>query len=115
MARPDRPTDFQAPGRWEWDYARDRGRCTAALAKLIGLPAGARRLGAASWLAAVHPDDAEAAIAALQAVLAGAGPQTLAHRFLRPDGDAPAVVTTLRSEPDPRAGTIRVLGCSEAA
>jgi PAS domain S-box-containing protein len=73
-------------GTWRWDRATGITVCDAPLEKLFGLRPGEFPGTFDSWVALLHPDDAEAALAVLADALERKAPYELEHRVVWPDG-----------------------------
>jgi PAS domain S-box-containing protein len=73
-------------GTWRWDKTTGVTIWDAALEQLFGLEPGAFDGTMDAWVALLHPDDADRAMAVLEAAVAERAPYELEHRVIWPDG-----------------------------
>lgn len=73
-------------GTWEWNIATGHLFWTERIAPLFGYPLGDLETSYDNFLAAVHPDDRQAVIDAVNACVEHDTPYEIEHRVLWPDG-----------------------------
>lgn len=75
-------------GTWCWDTTTGEVICDPTLEKLLGFEPGQFPGTYDAWLDAVHPDDVEDAVAAVQQAMDQGGAFHIEHRALWPDGSS---------------------------
>ncbi|MFO7767177.1 MAG: PAS domain S-box protein [Pelovirga sp.] len=73
-------------GTWEWNIASGELFWTERIAPLFGYPQNDLQTSYDNFLAAVHPDDRQAVIAAVNACIEEDQPYDIEHRVVWPDG-----------------------------
>ncbi len=73
-------------GTWEWNIVSGDLFWTERIAPLFGYPTGELETSYANFLAAVHPDDRQAVIDAVNACIERDLPYEIEHRVVWPDG-----------------------------
>ncbi len=73
-------------GTWEWNIVSGDLFWTERIAPLFGYPTGELETSYANFLAAVHPDDRQAVIDAVNACVERDVPYEIEHRVVWPDG-----------------------------
>lgn len=74
-------------GTWWFDYVKATGGWSSQAALLLGRPASQTEATFPEWVAMVHPDDAEHALAALRQAAAGNGEYEDEYRVEHPNSD----------------------------
>jgi PAS domain S-box-containing protein len=73
-------------GTWRWDMATSLTVWDAALEQLFGLEPGAFDGTMDAWVALMHPEDADHALAVVELAVSERAPYELEHRVIWPDG-----------------------------
>jgi PAS domain S-box-containing protein len=98
-------------GTWTWDIARKEISWDESMATLVGHPVDEVREGnlepVFSW---IHPDDREAARAALEAAVRDKTKYEVQYRLVRPDGKVVWISARGRLEMDDRGNPRRMTG-----
>lgn len=79
-------------GTWDWNIATGGLYWSERIASLFGLPEGALETTYANFLAAVHPDDREKVVGAINACMELGAEYHIEHRVVWPDGSVRWVV-----------------------
>ncbi len=74
-------------GTWEWNIATGNLFWSERIAPLFGYPTGDLETSYDNFLAAIHPDDRQAVIAAADACIERDEPYNMEHRVVWPDGN----------------------------
>jgi PAS domain S-box-containing protein len=84
-------------GTWDWDLRTDAMVWSPRQRVMFGFdPTDTAALTADTWLDAIHPDDHEAALAAVAASVTGHAPFDTLFRILRPDPSQPEAAPEVR-------------------
>jgi PAS domain S-box-containing protein len=73
-------------GTWEWDLGTGVTRWDATLARLFGLAPVPLEGTFEAWVARLHPDDVDRALAAVDRMIADKADYVVEHRVIWPDG-----------------------------
>lgn len=73
-------------GTWEWNIVTDELFLTERIPPLFGYSSGELETSYENFLAAIHPDDRQSVIAAVQASVESDAPYDIEHRVVWPDG-----------------------------
>lgn len=77
---------FANVGTWDWNIQTDDLLWTERIAPLFGYPVGELETSYDNFLAAIHPDDRQAVIDAVNACVERDVPYEIEHRVVWPDG-----------------------------
>lgn len=77
---------FANIGTWDWDFEAGEIYWSAEVGPMFGRPAGEATVPFDTFHSAIHPDDQGLVTAAIDAFLAGTGPNVIEHRVVWPDG-----------------------------
>jgi PAS domain S-box-containing protein len=98
-------------GSWDWDIASGGLRWTDEVYRIFGLAPQAFAASYPAFLEAIHPDDRQLVIAAVNASVADASvPYSVEHRVLRPDGEVRSVHERGKVYRDDQGKPIRMIG-----
>ncbi len=81
-----RGQDFANIGTWDWNIETGELYWTERIAPLFGYPAGNLETSYENFLSAIHPDDRDSVINAVNASLEKDLPYEIEHRVVWPDG-----------------------------
>ncbi len=84
--RLSRSQNFANIGTWDWNIATGELFWTERIAPLFGYPEGNLETSYDNFLAAIHPDDRQSVITAVNASLERNVPYEIEHRVVWPDG-----------------------------
>jgi len=71
-------------GSFDYDLMRDEAICSPEYYALLGLPEGST-INRETWFQAIHPEDRDRAVAALEQAIAGGKPFDFEYRIIRAD------------------------------
>jgi diguanylate cyclase (GGDEF)-like protein len=110
LARLELATRSGRIGVWQLDLQTDTLLWDPTMWRLFGEEPGAGPVPRAFWKECVHPDDLEAATAALQATIEGLRPLDIAYRIRTRDGDLRHLRSAARVMRDARGVARRLTG-----
>ncbi|MHA7816885.1 MAG: PAS domain-containing protein [Pseudohaliea sp.] len=97
-------------GTWEWDPRSGDVYWTEAIAPMLGYADGELEMTFDAYVAAIHPEDREAVLAAADRCVATGEPLEIEHRVLWPDGTIAWLHEHGAVERSPDGEVLRVVG-----
>jgi PAS domain S-box-containing protein len=100
-------------GAWEWDISSDVVRWSSEMGRILGLEPGDLQGTWERFLSLFHPDDREAAGAAVRSARENGRSLEYEHRIVRPDGQVRSLRGRGRLEIDDQGRPTRVIGIGQ--
>ncbi|MHA7816877.1 MAG: PAS domain-containing protein [Pseudohaliea sp.] len=97
-------------GTWDWNITTGELFWTERIAPLFGYPEGELETSFENFQAALHPDDRESVLNAINASIEGDAPYRCEHRVVWPDGTVRWLSETGAVVRDERGEAVRMLG-----
>ncbi len=98
-------------GSWDWDILGGGLRWTDEVYRIFGLTPQSCTASYMAFLDAIHPDDRQKVIDAVNASVADANvPYSVEHRVVRPDGEVREVIERGKVYQDDQGNPIRMIG-----
>lgn len=101
---------FANIGTWEWNIASGDLYWSDRIGPLFGYAAGELETSYDNFMRAIHPDDRDAVVAAVDACIAGRADYYIEHRVVWPDGTVRWLLEKGDVERDAAGQAIRMLG-----
>ncbi|WP_018937987.1 MULTISPECIES: PAS domain-containing protein [unclassified Thioalkalivibrio] len=109
-ARLNRGQQFANVGTWEWNIVTGDLIWTDRIAPLFGYPEGDLETSYDNFLGAIHPEDRQAVIDAVDACVAHDAPYDIEHRVVWPDGTVRWLLERGAVVRDTEGRALRMLG-----
>lgn len=97
-------------GIWEWDVAANELIWDEQMHRIYQVPQTGSRLPFETWVERLHPDDREAAVAAVKAALQDGKDFEIVFRIMCPDGSVHYIQTKAVAQQDDSGKPVRMLG-----
>lgn len=97
-------------GTWDWDIPNGALYWSDAIGPLFGYPAGALATSYENFLAAIHPDDRQRVVKAINTSVECGEPYEVEHRVVWPDGTVRWVLERGGVQRDDHGAPLRMLG-----
>jgi PAS domain S-box-containing protein len=101
---------FANIGTWEWNIQTGELYWSERIAPLFGHAVGALTTSYDNFLAAIHSDDRQAVVDAVNACVAGVAPYEIEHRVVWPDGTVRWLLERGAVLPDAAGKPLKMLG-----